>query len=472
MCNKRSKVTNLPVWTLAILAAPAMVVLAGCGDLQGSVDEQAGAITGAQITQVYTNASGSHQTFSTTPNPDPNNPFFQSLGTNGRACLNCHQPAAAWGITPPAVQAVFNSTNGTDPIFRLNDGSNAPNAPVATVAQRRAAYSMLLNRGVIRVGLPIPANAEFNLTTVEDPYHFASAAELSLFRRPLPSTNLKFLATVMWDGRETVAGAPINSDLLTQANDATRGHAQAARDLTAAERAAIVAFETAIFTAQITDRAAGSLTAAGATGGPVNLSNQAFHIGINDVLGADPAGTPFSTHVFSVYDAWANQSGSAQAAARASIARGQNIFNTRQFTISGVRGVNDAIGVPNLTGTCTTCHDTPNAGDHSVGLPLDLGLTDPNTFNTDTTPRYTLVNKTTGQVIRTSDPGRALIDGKWSHVATFKGPILRGLAPRPPYFHNGFAATLPDVVKFYDTRFHIGLNAQAATDLANFLAAL
>jgi len=88
------------------------------------------------------------------------------------------------------------------------------------VAQRRSAYSLLMNRGTIRVGIGIPANAEFNLTLVEDPYHFASATELSLFRRPLPSTNLKFLATVMWDGRETVAGAPIATDLNNQANDA------------------------------------------------------------------------------------------------------------------------------------------------------------------------------------------------------------------------------------------------------------
>ena len=105
-------------------------------------------------------------------------------------------------------------------------------------------------------------------------------------------------------------------------------------------------------------------------------------------------------------------------------------------------------------------------------MPLDLGLTDANTFNTDTTPRYTLRNKTTGAIIRTSDPGRALIDGKWAHVATFKGPILRGLASRGPYFHNGFAATLTDVVHFYDTRFHLGLTTQDVVDLSAFLAAL
>jgi hypothetical protein len=256
-----------------------------------------------------------------------------------------------------------------------------------------------------------------------------------------------------------------------QATNATLGHAQGASPPSDAQLQQIVDFELGLTTAQWQDANAGYLGDGDAIGGPRFLADQQFHIGINDVLGADPAGTPFSTHVFSIYDAWASQTGTGQAAARASIARGQNIFNTRQFTISGVRGVNDALGIPNLTGTCTTCHDAPNAGDHSVSLPLDLGLTDPNTFNTDTTPRYTLRNKTTGEVIRTSDPGRSLIDGKWAHVATFKGPILRGLAARPPYFHNGFAPTLADVVKFYDTRFHIGLDAQAAADLAAFLAA-
>ena len=62
---------------------------------------------------------------------------------------------------------------------------------------------MLLSKGLIRVGIGIPHDAEFDLVAVDDPYGYASAAELSLFRRPLPSTNLKFLSTVMFDGRET-----------------------------------------------------------------------------------------------------------------------------------------------------------------------------------------------------------------------------------------------------------------------------
>ena len=50
-------------------------------------------------------------------------------------------------------------------------------------------------------------------------------------------------------------------------------------------------------------------------------------------------------------------------------------------------------------------------------------------------PLYTFRNKTTGEIVKTTDPGRALI-GKWRHMSTFKGPVLRGLAARAPYFHN------------------------------------
>ena len=57
-------------------------------------------------------------------------------------------------------------------------------------------------------------------------------------------------------------------------------------------------------------------------------------------------------------------------------------------------------------------------------------------------------------------------------MARFKGPILRGLAARPPYFHNGSAASLADVVDFYDGRFAIGFTSQEKSDLGAFLRSL
>src|SRR5262245_6972808 len=120
---------------------------------------------------------------------DLNNEFFQDLGTNGRRCVSCHVPTSGWTITPRHLQTVFDATDGGKfddgfglaAVFRTVDGSNSPNADVSTLAKRRQAYSMLLSRGVIRIGLPMPANAEFDLIAVDDPYHFASASQLSLF---------------------------------------------------------------------------------------------------------------------------------------------------------------------------------------------------------------------------------------------------------------------------------------------------
>ena len=87
-------------------------------------------------------------------------------------------------------------------------------------------------------------------------------------------------------------------------------------------------------------------------------------------------------------------------------------------------------------------------------------------------PLYTLRNNTTGATRQTTDPGRALITGKWADVGKFKGPILRGVAARAPYFHNGMAATLDDVISFYSTRFNVTFTRQERIDLINFLNAL
>jgi cytochrome c peroxidase len=82
------------------------------------------------------------------------------------------------------------------------------------------------------------------------------------------------------------------------------------------------------------------------------------------------------------------------------------------------------------------------------------------------------MNKTTRETVQTSDPGRALITGRWKDIGKVKGPVLRGLAARAPYFHNGSAATIEDVIAFYDDRFNIGFTSQEVEDLAAFLRSL
>jgi len=104
----------------------------------------------------------------------------------------------------------------------------------------------------------MPSGAQFEVTSVDDPYSFntnpvtglssPTTGIVSIYRRPLPSTNLGFLSTIMFDGREP--------NLTSQATDATLGHAQANAAPTNAQLAEIVAFETGIFTAQEINRVA------------------------------------------------------------------------------------------------------------------------------------------------------------------------------------------------------------------------
>jgi hypothetical protein len=392
------------------------------------------------------------------------------------------------------VKTRFYLTQGLDPIFRTNDGSNCDhNIDTSTFGGRRNAYSLLTNKGLIRIALQVPATAEFSVVSVANPYGCSDAATLSVYRRPLPSTNLRFMSTLMWDGRESsvqtgtqkIAFATNPGDLLAdlaqQAPDATSGHAQGSTPLTAQQQQDIVNFEMALSTAQAYDYGAGALSARGANGGPVNLVTQtmpAFFVGINDPLGGNPHGIPFTPVIFTLFDAWANPAGHAgeiedQASRRASIARGQTLFNSKPINITGVAGLNDDLGIASIPGTCGTCHDSPNVGNHSVSAPLNIGVGDLSSpLDVSYLPVITLQNNTMLEIKTTTDPGRALITGLWKDVGRLKGPILRGLSSRAPYFHNGSANSLGDAIDFYNKRFNVGITAQEKNDLIAFLSTL
>lgn len=91
------------------------------------------------------NASGLLETYNINNSPiDLTGPFFQSLGTNGRSCGSCHRPAQGWTISAAEVKNRFEFTQGLDPIFRTNDGSNCDHSiDTSTVGGRRKAYRFL-----------------------------------------------------------------------------------------------------------------------------------------------------------------------------------------------------------------------------------------------------------------------------------------------------------------------------------------
>lgn len=241
------------------------------------------------------------------------------------------------------------------------------------------------------------------MVSVNNPYGCNEANVISQYRRPLPATNLRFMSTVMFDGREsspltgtqqiTYVQPPHNLDNLIfdlkhQSVDAMTGHAQGDGSRpTPTEQQQIVNFEMALSTAEIIDNLAGRLEAHGAAGGPVPLTTQPFFVSINSSVHfllpqfEQPGGlvTPgdgqFTPAIFNPFGAWASLPGSSP---RAAVARGQAIFNSKPINIAGVAGINDDAsagglvsgGISSLTGTCGTCHDTPNVGNHSYATCL------------------------------------------------------------------------------------------------------
>lgn len=403
------------------------------------------------------NRNGLHQTATPSGTIDTDSLFFASLGTNGRTCGTCHLAGQGWTITPSFVRYRFEVTGGTDPLFRPHDGANAPNLDVSTVDARRAAYSLLRDRAVIRIGLPVKPTSEFELIAVDDPYGHASANQLSLFRRPLPTTNLRFLTAINWDGRNTPAAdlTNIRLGLKNQANGATVNHAQAAAPLDDATREAIVDLELSLHTAQIKHDDAKYLNVLGAQGGPVPLLTLPFAIGAND-----PGQPGFDRNVFKLFDAWYGLSSSSTDGERAKVNAGQNVFNNKLFTLPS-----------GATGTCSGCHTVPEVGGAATFRMIDIGVSDP-ARRSSQVPLYTFRHKTTGEVIQTTDPGRALITGLWADMNRFKVPGLRGLSARAPYFHDGSAPSLGDVVNHYQARFNINFSSGEKDALIKFLESL
>jgi len=461
---------------------------------------------------LFPDPDGTSSTYNTKSNGiHQDGAFFQSLGTNGRSCATCHQPGDAMSVSAADIQQRFDSTQGLDPIFRTNDGSNCDTSDVSTVDARRNAYSLLRTHGLIRVAIQVPSNASFTVTDVDNQYGCNATATISMYRRPLPSTNLRFLSAVMWDGRESAGPRKITFDnyseqlianLLTQSLDATNGHAEGAGlHPTKGQKKQIVDFEMGLFTAQTTGNQTGWLNANGATGGPQALVTQPFFISINSsihFLGFEPPaglvtpgdGVPFTSAIFDTFNAWGLLPADDP---RAAVARGQELFNSKQFNVSGVAGINDpkeAGGLIPITGldtlpgaTCGTCHDTPNVGNHSFATPLNIGTGDPMPGHPEVNlggldirylPKITACKDPNNAATckTTTDLGQALIDGNFNHLGKIKGPILRGLSARAPYFHNGSAGTLLDVVRFYETRFDIDFTAQQESDLVAFLSSL
>lgn len=447
-------------------------------------------------------------------------PFFEPIGSNGRACVTCHQPADAMSISLKTIQERWRLTKGRDPLFATTDGANCPNA----LRDEKDSHSLLLTRGVFRIGMPWPPKRldgsriepEFDIEVVSDPtgcntdpvYGLMSAnPTVSVFRRPRPVANLKYVV-----GPDHGIGGPalfnpkglamplvtdpdtgirvtmqIMSDarlptLKLQMADAARIHLQRNEPLTSDQVSKLLAFENQVFTAQAYDKRGGELE-----GGPKALGPKNLAASPNGILGDN-----FDSPVFHDFAAWKKAEPKAPAAQndfRQSVARGYDVFFLRPFWVKDSMFINN-IGLGNpIKRTCATCHNMQMTGMDLASGWVDLGTTNlpwakqamanpwseekPDlplfkvTCREDVPPHQFL-----GREIYTTDPGRALATGRCMDVGAIVMQQFRGLSARAPYFVNGSAANLRELVDFYDRRFMIGYTEQEKSDLINFLSVL
>jgi len=110
-----------------------------------------------------------------------------------------------------------------------------------------------------------------------------------------------------------------------------------------------------------------------------------------------------------------------------------------------------------------------------VSLAINIGVTDAipqGPLDVAGLPVYTVVCNATSKIYNVTDIGRAMITGRCADIGKTKGPVLRALSARAPYFHNGSAATLEIAVEFYNQRFNLNLTDEQKSDLVAFLKSL
>ncbi len=432
--------------------------------------------------------------------------FFTPLGSNGRACVTCHQPADAMSISAATVQRRWQATGGKDPLFAAVDGSNCPNLP----QDDRASHSLLLERGLFRVFRPWPPKAangstletEFTIEVVRDPtgcntnpvYGLHSTTPMvSVYRRPRPVTNVKFL-TAMGFAIEPKNGLPLQLDpetgvptsgnlmadardltLKTQAIEAAMTHLQAASKPAPEAIAQILEFERQLHTAQSHDRWGSSLTDAGASGGPgaLAVANAGYL-----QSGGEPIWSEFAS--WKQLPAGADPRAEEQRNFRESVARGAKVFAQKTFLIWDSAGItNMGFGNP-VRNSCSFCHNMTHTGMDVAPGQVDLGTTnEPFAKPAADLPLFKLTCRPEskphphlGRVVYTQDPGFALTTGRCRDIGKITMQQMRGLSARAPYFVNGSAQTLREIIDFYDQRYNIRYSEQEKQDLTNLLSVL
>ena len=355
---------------------------------------------------------------------------LKGLGSNGRACADCHMPSENFQLSPAAAKARFdalqeqrqNNKNADDPLFRPVDADDfRVNGPNATD------FSNLVENGLIRVTMPLPLNVR-----LVDPTTNAVTDETSvdLWRAVMP------LANIAITGPDGVApiwppGAPRIPIMDQDPNGPNRqgGYQHDGRFGTLQEQArgALIAHaQVSVEPPQrmLDDLAAFQSTLFSSPG--VKLLADAILSGSSTFPDPDPELNELEQE-------------------------GKIVFNRACAQCHGsVSHPSGSTGEAAIVRPIARYHNIQTACPHFL---TDGDAPCPQRLERNArTYRITLANGTF-QFVTISDPGRLLLTGQPADLGVMDVTQLRGISKTAPYFHNNSAATLEEVLNHYDAFF-------------------
>ncbi len=376
-----------------------------------------------------------------------NNRNLTQIGGNGRSCADCHMPQESFQLSPAAAQRRFDAlqearahnANADDPLFRAVDADD-----FRENGSGASDFSNLVQNGLVRVTMPLPANVR-----VVDPITRQPTPQTSvdLWRAVMPLFNVAISgadrAIPVWPPgapRVPIAGQEPNGPnrqggyqhdarfgtLREQARGALAAHAETSSEPPPRMLEDLAAFQSTLFSSAGVERLA-----------------QAILSGATSFPDPDPELNALEQ-------------------------QGKVVF---------IRACAQCHGGKLHPGTSTpeTGIPRPIVRYHNIQTACPRPTTDdfapcaPRLARNTLTYRITLP---TGafQFVTTSDPGRLLLTGQPADLGMMDITQLRGIGRTAPYFHNNSAATLEEVLDHYDALFRRAARLNPAPGLPPFLS--
>ena len=357
---------------------------------------------------------------------------LNQLNGNGRSCADCHMPDDNFQLSPASARARFEALqakretdkNADDPLFRPIDADdfriNGDNA---------ANYSNLVENGLVRVTLPLPANVKLIDPQTGQP---SDETSVDLWRAVMPVLNTAITGP---DGTLPIwPPPPVRVPIMGQdpiGPNPQGGYQHDGRFGTLQEQARGALFAHAGVSIEPPQRMLDDLAAFQQTlfssPGVEQLAN-AILSGSSSLPDPDPELSELEQHGKVVFN---------RSCAQCHGGTLHPSSSTPDATLSGIRTI---VRYHNILTACPR-----PATDGIAPCPQRLA-------RNARSYRITLANGTF-QFVTTSDPGRLLLTGQPGDLGVMDMTQLRGISKTAPYFHNNSAATLEEVLDHYEALF-------------------